>query len=235
MGGFQRIGLAVHPFGIHIYQSHLHRRQRIFQTLPVLRIFISFLSRRQPLMLRSPINIFFGMPNIFTAATKTQRLETHRLISHISGQNKQIGPRNFVSVFFLHRPKQPPCLVQIHIIRPTVQRCKTLIARIGTSPSVKNPVCSSRVPSHPDHQPGISAPIRRPPRLTITHQLAQIFFQSLIIQGLKSFPVVKIRVIRIGFHIVLMQNIQIQSPGPPLHNVGFNMHIRSVHNRAFSL
>src|SRR5438270_14020435 len=55
----KRIRLAIRPFGVHIDETHLHGSERILKiTLSA----VAFL--RQPLALRPPENVLFGLPDI---------------------------------------------------------------------------------------------------------------------------------------------------------------------------
>ena len=58
----------------------------------------------EPFMFRSPVNIYFRFPHIFTATAKTKGFKTHRFQGNISGENHQICPGNFISVLLLDRP-----------------------------------------------------------------------------------------------------------------------------------
>ncbi len=61
------------------------------------------------------------------------------------------------------------------------------------------------------------APIGRPPILAVGHQGGYVFFQGVEIEFFQFFAVVEVRAQRIGFGIMLVQNIQIQCFWPPVH------------------
>src|SRR5690606_19786590 len=113
-----------------------HCRQWVVQ-IPLARVTATGLAARcQPLLLRAPINVFLGVPDILAAEGETECLEPHGLISHGAGQNNQIGPADLVAVLFLDGPQQTPCLVQVGVVRPGVERSKTLIAGTATTTAI---------------------------------------------------------------------------------------------------
>ena len=98
-GTCQRIGIAIRPFRIHIDQSHLHGRQRMRQ-IAITRI----TAIRQPVCFKTPVNIFFRCPYVWTTATVTKGFAAHRLDSDITCQNQKIGPANLLAIFLFDRP-----------------------------------------------------------------------------------------------------------------------------------
>ena len=102
--GFQRIGLAIHPFRVDVDKPHHHRRQRVFQ-IPLAGVTTARLAAgRQPLLLRSPVDILLRMPDILAAKGEAEGLEPHGLIGHGARQNNQIGPADLVAVLLLDGP-----------------------------------------------------------------------------------------------------------------------------------
>ena len=65
--GSQRIRLAVNTFRVHIDQTHLDSRQRVFHGLWLVHVAVAFVRRCQPLFFVTPVDIFFGFPNIDAA------------------------------------------------------------------------------------------------------------------------------------------------------------------------
>src|SRR5580700_12294162 len=85
-----RIRLSIRSFRIHIDQTHLHGSERI------LKITVAAVALvRQPLALRPPENVLFGLPDILAPAAKTERLKAHRLEGDVACENHEIGPGNF--------------------------------------------------------------------------------------------------------------------------------------------
>ena len=113
----QRIGFATHAFGVHIDQTHLHSGQGVFERFAVVaRTFIA--GRCQPLFFRTPINVELGVPNVFATKRVTVGFQTHGLISHVTRQDHQVGPRQLVAVFFLDGPQQATGLVKVGVVGP---------------------------------------------------------------------------------------------------------------------
>src|SRR6202047_5253757 len=81
------IRLSIRPFGIHIDQTHLHGSERILKITFAAVAFV-----RQPLTLRSPENVLFGLPDILAPAAKTKRLKAHRLEGDVACENHEVGP-----------------------------------------------------------------------------------------------------------------------------------------------
>ena len=106
LGGFQRVGFAVHTLGVHIDQAHLHSRQRVFHGVGLGHVFIARVRGRQPFALGPPIGVFFGVPDIFAPERKAIGFQPHVFISHGACQQNQVCPRDLVAVFLFQRPQQ---------------------------------------------------------------------------------------------------------------------------------
>src|ERR1035438_5016548 len=107
------IRLSIRPFRIHIDQTHLHGSERI------LKITVAAVALvRQPLALRPPENVLFGLPDVFAPAAKTERLKAHRLQGDVAGENYEVGPGDFPPILLLDRPEQSARLVEVHVVRP---------------------------------------------------------------------------------------------------------------------
>ena len=110
------------------------------------------------------------MPNIFAPAAKPKGFAAHGFDRDIARQNQQISPRDFIAVFLFDRPEQTPCLIQIAIVGPRVQRCKALRARAAATAPITRSISARRMPCHPDKKGPIMTIIRRPPCLRVGHQ-----------------------------------------------------------------
>ena len=235
LGGFQRIRIAVDPFRVDVDEPHHHCRQRVVQ-IPLARVTTAGLAARcQPLLLRAPIDVFLGVPDILAAEGEAERLEPHGLISHGAGQNDQIGPADLVAVLFLDGPQQTPGLVQVGVVRPGVERSKTLIAGTATTTAIGDTVGTGRVPGHADHQAAVVAPVCRPPILAVGHQGGHILLEGGHVELLELFPVIETGPQRIGLGVVLMENVEVEALRPPRHVGLLAGGGTTVHDRAFSL
>src|ERR1700683_5034496 len=136
------IRLSIGPFRVYLDQAHLDGSQRI------LKIAIASVALvRQPRALRSPINFLFGLPYVRPAAGKTKCLEAHRLERDVACENHQVGPGNLPPILLLDRPQQPARLVEVHIIRPAIERSEALLSGPGPATAVANAVSSRAVRS----------------------------------------------------------------------------------------
>src|SRR3954451_4694622 len=115
------------------------------------------------------------MPDVFTAKTKPESFQPHGLIGHSTCQGNKIGPTKPVAVFFLDGPEQTPGFIQICVIRPGIQRGKSLVTGTCTTPTVGDTIRACGVPGHTDHKSAILSPICRPPLLTIGHKSDKVF------------------------------------------------------------
>ena len=59
------IGLAVRTFRIHIDQTHLHGRERLFEV-----VFAAVALVLEPCIFRAPVDVFVGLPRIDAAAAR---------------------------------------------------------------------------------------------------------------------------------------------------------------------
>src|SRR6185437_8984595 len=94
--------------------------------------------------------------------------------SDVARENHQVRPRNFPAILLLDRPAQPARLVQAHIVRPTIQRRKTLLTASAAAATVSGAVSAGTVPRHADKEAAVMAEICRPPFLRIRHQLREV-------------------------------------------------------------
>src|SRR5215213_10796992 len=126
-GGRQRIRVATGPFRIHIDQAHLHGAERTGE-FPIAAVALI----SEPGVLRPPED-FLGLPDVLSAEAEPERLEPHRFVGTVAGKDQQIGPGNLTAVLLLHRPEQPPGLVEAHVVGPTVEGRKALRAAAATA------------------------------------------------------------------------------------------------------
>ena len=191
MRRLERIRLSIYALRVNVDQPHHHSGQGVCEvslTGVATAFAIAFL---QPLLFRTPINVLFRMPDIFTTKAEPKGFESHRFISHIASQDHQICPANLVAVFFLDRPEQSTCFIKVGVIRPGVQGGKPLITGTSATTSICRAISTRRVPGHTDHETTIMTPVSRPPTLALCHQSLQVFFQRINIQLLEFFTIIK--------------------------------------------
>src|SRR5271169_1445920 len=138
-----RVRLSIRPFRIHIDQTHLHSSERI------LKITVAAVALvRQPLAFRSPENVLFGLPDVLAPAAKTEGLESHRVQGDVAGENHQVSPGDFPAVLLFDRPQQPARLVEVHVIRPAIERREALLTGSGPAAAVADAVRPRAMPRH---------------------------------------------------------------------------------------
>ena len=211
-GGGERVAVGARTFRIHIDQAHLGGAERMREVLkgPV----------RQPGGLGPPVHVLIGLPGVFAAGGKAERAEAHGLQRHVAGEDQQVRPGNLLAVFLLDRPEQAARLVDVHVVRPAVERRETLLAATATAPAIAQAVGAGSVPGHADELRTIMAEIGGPPILRVGHQLAQVILQRLVVELLEFLAVVERLVQRIGFGRVLAQQVDAQLVRPPIAVLG---------------
>ena len=136
----QHVRLSVRTFRVHIDQAHLHCGQRVLQITLTGVAGIIRIRARKPFRFRTPINVLFRLPHICTATGKAKGGATHALNRHVTCENIEVRPADLIAVFLLDRPQQATRLVEVAIIRPGVQRRKTLLPGAATATAVRCPV-----------------------------------------------------------------------------------------------
>ena len=160
LGGGDWIWLRVRPFRIHVDQTHLNRGERILE-FPVARV--TFVVK--PLVLRSPVNILLRLPDINPPSGESKRLEPHRLEGDVASENHQVGPRNLLTILLLDRPEQPTRFVEVGVVRPAIERRKTLCAGRGATAAICDAIRACTVPGHPNEKRTIVPIVGWPPVL----------------------------------------------------------------------
>src|SRR5262249_14838524 len=146
-----RIGVAARPLRVHVDQAHVIGAER---PLDFPAAGVALVSK--PRVLGAPEDLV-GLPAILPPKAKAERLEAHRLISTVAGEDDQIGPGDLVAVLLLDRPEQPARLVEVCVARPTVEGRKALHAAAATAPAVGNAVRARGMPRHPDEERAVVA------------------------------------------------------------------------------
>src|SRR5205823_3167436 len=103
-----------------------------------------------------------------------ERLEPHRLVGAVAGEDDQIRPGELSAVLLLDRPEQPARLVEAGIVRPAIEGCEALSPGAATTAAVGDAVGAGRVPRHPDEEWSVVAIIGRPPILRGGHDLEDV-------------------------------------------------------------
>src|SRR5262249_26267186 len=130
-GCSERIRFPVGPLRIHVDQAHLNGAERLIEHSVAGVTLVS-----KPRLLRPPVNVRFGLPDVLPPTGETERLESHRLQRTVTGEDHQIAPRDFLAVLLLDRPKQPSRLVEAHVVGPAVEGRIALCAGACAAPAV---------------------------------------------------------------------------------------------------
>ncbi|OPZ98128.1 MAG: hypothetical protein BWY72_00967 [Bacteroidetes bacterium ADurb.Bin416] len=178
LGCTQGVGFAIHTFGVDIDQPHLYGGEGVFKGFALVVVGVALFGGGQPFLFSAPVDVFLRVPDVFPSTAETEGFEAHGFVGHVAGQDEQVGPGEFVAVFFLDGPQQAAGFVEVDVVRPAVEGGEALVACVAAAAPIGCAVGAGAVPGHADHQPAIMAPIGRPPFLTIPHQGFQIVFYS---------------------------------------------------------
>ncbi len=215
--GLERIGRAVDAFGIHVNQAHQHGGKRVLQVALAGVAAACAAALGEPLLFGAPVDVLLGMPDVFAAEAEAEGLEAHRLVGHGAGQDHQVGPADPVAVFLLDRPEQAARLVEVGVVRPGTDRREALVAGAGTAAAIRDAIGARGVPGQADHQAAVVAPVGRPPVLAVGHQCLEVLLERLDIEFLEFFAIVEVSPHRVGLGVVLVQDVEVQRLGPPVH------------------
>src|SRR5207302_2019162 len=127
-GGRKRIRIAVGSFRIHVDEAHLHRAEGPGE-LPVAAVALI----SEPGVLRPPVDVVLGRPDVLSSEAEAERLEPHRFIGTVAGEDDQVGPGDPPAVLLLDRPEQTARLVEARVVGPTVEGGKALSAGATTA------------------------------------------------------------------------------------------------------
>ena len=130
--------------------------------------------------------------------------------------NQHSEKSNPLAILLLDRPQQAPCLVQVHVVRPAVERGEALLPAAAAAATILDAIGARAVPCHADEQAAVVAEIGRPPVLGIGHQVTQVLLQCVVIELVEFLGVVESIGQRIGFLRVLVEQVQAQLVGPPV-------------------
>ena len=172
------------------------------------------------------------MPDVFAAEAEAEGLQAHRLVGDVAGEDDQVGPAELVAVFLLDRPQQAAGLVEVDVVRPGVERREALVAGAAAATAIGDAIGARRVPGHADHQAAVMTPVGRPPVLAVGHQRVQVVLQRVDIELLDLLAVVEVLAHRVGLGVVLVQDVEVEGVGPPVHDRCAARRHCAVHHRA---
>ena len=205
----ERIGIAVRAFRIDVDKAHLNSAQRLGKLA-----FTAIALVTEPGAFRTPIQLF-RLPNVDTAAGEAEGLEAHRFQRGIAGQDHQIRPGQLAAIFLLDRPQHAARLVEVGVIRPGIQRRKTLLTGTCAAAPVGDAIGAGRVPGHADHETAIMTEVGRPPILVVGHEGLEVRHDGIEVERLEFFGVVEIGTHRVGQVRVAVKHFDVERIRPP--------------------
>ena len=175
----------VRSFRVHIDKAHFGCAQRRFGQF--FRVTVS-----QPGFFITPVYVEIRFPDIFTTSTKAEGAEAGVFQRHVTREDKQVGPGNFLAIFLLDWPQQTTRFIKAYVVRPGVQWCKTLLSATRATASIDGAIGPCTVPCHADKQSSIGSPVSGPPRLRFGQKGSEIPFQGRVVEFAKLFAVVEV-------------------------------------------
>src|SRR5262249_41537319 len=132
------------------------------------------------------------------------------------GEDVQVGPRELAAVLPLDRPQETACLVEIGVVRPTVERREALLATAGAAAAIGDAIGAGAVPRHANEEAAIVAEIGRPPILRIRHQGVQVLEYGIEVETFEFLGVVELSAHRIASGRMLIEDLKVELVRPPV-------------------
>jgi hypothetical protein len=210
-GRGERVRDGVRALRVDVDEAHLDGCQRVLQLPDAAVAFVA-----EPGALGTPVGVLVGRPDVRPAAGEAEGLEAHRLQGAVAREDHQIGPGNLATVLLLHRPQQPPRLVEVAIVRPAVQGREALHPRGRAASAVVDAIRPCAVPHHADHERPVVAEVGRPPLLRSRQYLVHVPRQGVQVQRPELRGVVEVLAHRAGRGEVLPEDRQVEPVRPPV-------------------
>ena len=206
----ERVRVAVRALRVDVDEAHLDGAQRLLE-LAVARVALV----AQPLLLRAPVDVLVGLPDVRAPAGEAEGLKAHRLQGDVAGEDHEVRPGQRLAVLLLDRPQQAARLVEVAVVRPAVDRREALLACACTAAAVADAVRPGAVPRHPDHERAVVAEVRRPPVLRGRQHLRDVLLDRGEVEAVERRGVVEVLAERVGHGRVLGEDLQVQPVRPP--------------------
>ena len=206
------IRVAHRPLGVDVDQAHLGGADLLRHLAFADVAFVA-----EPGVLGPPEDLL-GLPHVLAAEGEAEGLEAHRLEGDVAREDEQVGPGKLLAVLLLHRPQQPPGLVQVGVVRPAVERREPLAAVPGAAAAVMDAVGAGSVPAHPDHQAAVVAEVRGPPVLGGGQDLDDVLLECLDVELLELLAVAERGAERVARRVVGVEHGEVQLVRPPVRD-----------------
>ena len=209
-GRGERVRGAVRALGVDVDQAHLDRAEG---GLEVAVAGVALVA--EPLLLRPPVDVLVGLPDVLAAAGEAERLEAHRLQGDVAGEDHQVRPREALAVLLLDGPEQAAGLVEVRVVGPAVERGEALLAGAGAAAAVADAVGAGAVPGHPDHEGAVVAVVRGPPVLRGREDVLDVLLDRGEVEAVERGRVVEVLAERVGHGGVLGEDPEVEPVRPP--------------------
>ena len=165
----ENIGVAGRAFWVDVDETHLNCGKWILEV--AFTFVTSFIG--EPLGLLAPVGVVW-FPDIGATATETEGFESHVFEGNVADENHEVSPREGLSVLLLDRPEQTTSLVEVHIVRPAVERSETLQTHACSTATVGGAVRSGAVPCETNEERTVVSVVGRPPVLRVRHEVNEV-------------------------------------------------------------
>jgi hypothetical protein len=132
-GRRDRVTVGVGALGVDVDEAHVSSGKRLLEVAGASRkvcaaIVPDVVAFGHEGCLRTPEDALIRLPRIGPTGAKAENRKAHLLERRVATQEDQVGPREGFAVFLLDGPQQAPCLVEIGVVGPAVERSKALLA-----------------------------------------------------------------------------------------------------------
>jgi len=163
----------------------------------------------EPGLFLAPVDGLVRLPDIRAPSAEAEGLEAHRLERDVAGKNQEVGPGNLAAVLLLDRPEQSAGLIEVHVVRPGVERREALLTVPGTPAAIADAVGARGVPCHADEESPVMTEIRRPPVLAARHPCAKVLLERFEVELAELGSIMEVLAHGIGQGRVLAENSQV--------------------------
>ena len=130
------VTITVGALGVNVNEAHVGGSKRLLKVAGAsskvcAAIVADVITLGHESCLGAPEDALIGLPRVWPTGTKAKNRETHLLERRITSKEDQVGPRDGFAIFLLDGPQQAPCLVEIGVVGPAVERSKALLALSG--------------------------------------------------------------------------------------------------------
>ena len=206
------VWVCVWTLWVNVDEPHLNCSKRVLKILAS--VAVSVVSK--PLIFATPIDVIFRVPDVRSATTETEDRAAHGFDSDLAGKDEQVSPTDGITILLLDWPQQASSLVEVSVVRPAVERCKSLCTSSATASTVAGSVGSGSVPGHSNEEWTVVTIVSRPPILTVRHQCVEVFLETLVVKTLEGFSIIEISPHWVGFLSVLMEDVEVEILWPPI-------------------